>query len=44
MKSGDVLAGIETGVGKTRSVRRRTEDKRWSRDAITGMVGVPEKS
>ena len=43
MESSEVLVGTDNGVYKTRSVRRRTEDMRWSAEAVNSILGVPWK-
>ena len=43
LESGESLVGTPDGVFKTRSVRRRTEDVRWSVKAIEELKGVPWK-
>ena len=43
LESGELLVGTPDGVFKTRSVRRRSEDVRWSSKAVEEMRGVPWK-
>ena len=43
IESGESLVGTPEGVFKTRSVRRRTEDARWSLKAIEELKGAPWK-
>ena len=43
MKSttGEIVVGNKQGVWKTRTVRRKPEDQRWSVDNMSMIVGVP---
>ena len=41
--SGEVVVGTADGVLRTRTVRRRLEEQRWTRDCLDMVGGVPWK-
>ena len=40
-ESDEVIVGPAVGIEFARSLRRRTRDKQWQRDAFTTFIGVP---
>ena len=41
--SGEVVVGTADGVLRTRTVRRRPEEQRWTSDCLDMVGGLPER-